>query len=191
MLLAPDVRASLPPSVFSEAEREILSQNGHPRLPGAQATVAAYVRGYLQEDILVKVDRASMAASLEVRAPFLDPEVVDFALSIPPALRMRGFTAKHPLRSLMRGRIPDAIIDRPKRGFGAPLHQWFRGPLAELVQDYLSPDRVRAAGIFDADRVHDIVRRHVSGEEDLGEQVWLLTLFELWRERWVRAEVPA
>lgn len=185
-LLSPDVRAELPESVFDEPLRAIHTQNGAGTLRGAQATVAGYFRGYLQEDILVKVDRASMAASLEVRAPFLDPRLVDFFLSIPPSMRLRWFTGKDPLRRLMRGRIPDEIIDRPKRGFGAPLDVWFRGPLAPLVKDCLSPERVRDAGIFDPAAVEEIVQAHLSGRQSLGQRVWLLTLFELWRERWAR-----
>jgi asparagine synthase (glutamine-hydrolysing) len=185
-LFTPAIRELLPSSVFHEPLYAIHSQNGAGTLRGAQATVAGYLRGYLQEDILVKVDRASMAASLEVRAPFLDPRLVDFFLSVPPSMRMRWFTGKDPLRRLMRGRIPDRIIDRPKSGFGAPLDAWFRGPLAALVKDCLSPERLRAAGIFDPVEVQEMVRLHLSGEENLGQRIWLLTLFELWRERWAR-----
>jgi asparagine synthase (glutamine-hydrolysing) len=182
-ILAPGVRESLPSSVYTEPEAEI-GQNGAGGLGGADATVAAYLRGYLQEDILVKVDRCSMAASLEVRAPFLDPRLVDLFLATPSRIRMRGFTGKHPLRVLMRGRIPDEVIDRPKRGFGAPLDNWLRGPLAPLVKDYLSPARVREQGIFDAQAVDGVVRAHLSGGADHGQRLWLLLLFELWRERW-------
>jgi asparagine synthase (glutamine-hydrolysing) len=190
-LLNPEVRESLPDSVFTEIEATTLGQNGHGSLSAPQATVAAYVRTYLQEDILVKVDRASMATSLEVRAPFLDPAVVDLALSIPPSMRLRGFTGKYPLRQLMRGRIPDVLIDRPKHGFAAPLDSWFRGPLADLAQDHLSSDRIRAAGIFDPDAVRNVLETHMSGRRDLGKQVWMLTLFELWRERWASLPTAA
>jgi asparagine synthase (glutamine-hydrolysing) len=150
----------------------------------ADQTVAAYLRGYLQEDILVKVDRASMAASLEVRSPFLDPAVIALALAAPPSERLRWFTGKYVLRRLMRGRIPDQIIDRPKVGFGVPLNAWLRGSLRSLMDDYLSPSRIRAEGLFDCEAVAGLVRGHRSGREDNGHQLWLLLQFEMWRDRW-------
>jgi asparagine synthase (glutamine-hydrolysing) len=183
-VLAPDVRDSLGPSVFAEPQREFSRV-----LPGdhdaPDRTVAAYLRGYLQEDILVKVDRASMAASLEVRSPFLDPAIIDFACSLPSSVKMRGMTRKDPLRKLMRGRIPDRIIDRPKRGFGVPLRAWLADSLAPLVDDYLGADRIRAGRLFDAKAVATIIERHRAGDELAGNQVWLILQFELWRERWV------
>lgn len=153
----------------------------------AERTVHAYLRGYLQEDILVKVDRASMATSLEVRSPFLDADLIDFALSIPSSTRLKGFTRKHPLRQLMRGRIPDRIIDRPKQGFAAPLNAWMRGPLSQMLRDYLSPDRITRAGIFDPDAVAGLLSRHFGGDDNAGQQSWLLLQFELWRERWLNS----
>ena len=94
-------------------------------------------------------------------------------------------TRKAPLRRLMRGRIPDRIIDRPKQGFGVPLNDWMRGPLAPLVSDYLGADQLAAAGIFDPDAVTQIAAAHASGDEVASRQVWLLLQFELWRERWL------
>ena len=102
-------------SGFDEPDRHFAAPGGN-RFSASDATVLAYLRGYLQEDILVKVDRASMASSLEVRSPFLDPEVVDFALALPPELRLRGRVGKYLLRILMRGRIPDEILDREEGG---------------------------------------------------------------------------
>jgi len=183
-ILSGDVRAALSADASSDVERRLL--DGLPgTLSPAQQTVAAYLRGYLQEDILVKVDRASMAASLEVRAPFLDPRVLDFALALPTSLRLRGFTGKYLLRRLMRGRIPDVIIDRPKIGFGVPLNEWFRNGLSPLVRETLSPERVAAAGVFDARHVQRLVDEHLRGARDHGHKIWLLVQFELWRERWV------
>lgn len=184
-MLSPEARAALPASVFAEPAREMrLALNGNGR-GGAGETVAGYIRGYLQEDILVKVDRASMANSLEVRSPFLDPELVDFALDLPENLRLRGTTGKYLLRSLMRGRLPDSLIDRPKVGFGVPLNQWLRESQRDLVLDYLSPDRLRGQGIFDASAVDALVGDHLRGRADRGHQVWLLLLYQLWHERWL------
>lgn len=183
-ILSSDLTERLNESPFDDAERELLS--GIPSdLTPAQQTVAAYLRGYLPEDILVKVDRASMAASLEVRAPFLDPDVVDFALRTPTSLRLNGFTGKYLLRRLMRGRIPDVLIDRPKTGFGVPLNRWLRDELSPLVRTTLTQERLREGGIFNPAGVMRLVGDHLSGRQDYGHRLWLILQFELWRERWV------
>ena len=188
-VLSEDVRSRLPASVFAAADDEI--RRTSPDAAGwANRTIAAYVRGYLQEDILVKVDRASMAASLEVRAPFLDPDLMDFLGTVEPALKLHGMTRKHLLRQLMRGRIPDLIIDRPKQGFGVPLDAWFRGPLAALVRERLAVDRVAEVGVFNPQAVAQVVSQHLSGQRDRGRELWLLLQFDLWRERWLEPAAP-
>jgi asparagine synthase (glutamine-hydrolysing) len=183
-VLAPQVRAELPSSVFDEPSRVLL--DGSNGLGSAERTVLAYLRGYLQEDILVKVDRASMAASLEVRAPFLDPHVVDFLLKVPPELKLRGLgPGKDLLRRLMRGRIPDEIIDRPKLGFGVPLNAWLRDSLAPLVREQLGERRLAESGYFDPNSVRMLVDEHMAGRRDHGHKLWLLLQFELWRSKWL------
>jgi asparagine synthase (glutamine-hydrolysing) len=183
-VLSEDVRAQLSLSAFDEP---IAYLQGDAGLNGRveNATIAAYVRGYLQEDILVKVDRASMAASLEVRSPFLDPNVIAFLGSVPPSLKLRRLTGKYLLRQLMRGRIPDVIINRPKHGFGVPLGSWMRGALGPILRDYLSLERLKARGIFDGKVVNDLVDEHISGTADNGQLLWPLLLFEMWKERWL------
>jgi asparagine synthase (glutamine-hydrolysing) len=182
-VLSESVQRELPDDVRFEPARQLVVGNDS-QLSGADATVAAYLRGYLQEDILVKVDRASMAASLEVRAPFLDPRIIDLALASSPRQRLRRFVGKQPLRRLMRGRIPDVLIDRSKEGFGVPLNQWLRESLAPLVTDYLGPSRMRESDLFDVDQVQRLVRDHLSGARDNGHEIWLLLQLEMWRERW-------
>jgi asparagine synthase (glutamine-hydrolysing) len=162
-----------------------LPRNG--RYDPATATVAGYLRAYLQEDILVKVDRASMAASLEVRSPFLDPHLIDFALRAPARSLMRGLSRKHLVRTLMRGRVPDVLLDRPKRGFAIPLARWLRGDLAPLVREYLAPDRVSEGGLFDPRAVDGLAAAHLDGSADYSRDLWLLLQFELWRDRWLSA----
>lgn len=185
-----DARSRLPASVFAEPATAMLAGvDGDPT--GDEETVIGYMRGYLQEDIMVKVDRASMATSLEVRSPFLDPRVIDFALGLPTRMRLRGTTGKYVLRRLMRGRLPDEILDRPKVGFGVPLNQWLRESQRDLVIDYLSPARLLAQNIFDPEAVSRLVEEHVSGQADRGHQVWLLLLFQLWHERWIEPETTA
>jgi asparagine synthase (glutamine-hydrolysing) len=183
-ILSDGVRQQLPSSVFTEPDLAFAAATGG--ISGwADASIGAYVRGYLQEDILVKVDRASMAASLEVRAPFLDPDLIDFLATVSPSLKLRRTTPKYLLRRLMRGRIPDAIIDRPKHGFNVPLDSWFRGALRPLANERLSPDRVRAAGLLDSVAVTRLLADHLSGRANHGRQLWLLLQLDLWCERWL------
>jgi asparagine synthase (glutamine-hydrolysing) len=185
-VMSNDACQQLPMSVFDEPARGFLG--GRNRRLGSDATVLAYLRGYLQEDIMVKVDRASMATSLEVRSPFLDPQVVEFALRLPANVRLRGRTGKYVLRQLMTGRLPEEILRRRKAGFGVPLNTWLRESQRDLVVDYLSPSRLRAQNLFDADAVAGIVEEHLTCRVDRGHQVWLLLLFQLWHERWVTVE---
>jgi asparagine synthase (glutamine-hydrolysing) len=183
-LLAPDARAELPQTVFDGVGTELLA--GVPAGVGADnEAIAAFVRGYLADDILVKTDRASMAASLELRAPFLDPRVIDFLLSVPPGLKLRGGTRKYLLRRVMADRIPSEVVDRPKRGFDVPLNAWMRDSLAPLVRDLLSPERVARAGLLRPAAVDRLVREHLEGRVDRGRELWLLVQLELWRERWL------
>jgi asparagine synthase (glutamine-hydrolysing) len=185
-VLAPSLRQANGDTALDSAQPELQRVLGD-EAGSAERTIGTYLRGYLQEDILVKVDRASMATSLEVRSPFLDPDIIDFALSIPPDMKLRGMTRKDPLRRLMRGRLPDQIIERPKRGFGVPLSAWLRGALKPLVDDYLAPERLAASGYFDPAAVASIRARHTGGSDEAGNQLWLLLQFELWRERWLES----
>jgi asparagine synthase (glutamine-hydrolysing) len=189
-IMSPDMQIKLGPSVFDTLDPLFLGQ-APAGSDAAARTIAAYAKGYLQEDILVKVDRASMAVSLEVRAPFLDPELVDFLSSVPPRWKMQRFTGKFALRQLMRGRIPDALIDRPKRGFGAPIDSWLRGPLSPLVNDYLSSSRLARGGTFDPHAVQAIVASQRAGSRTAGQRLWPLLLFELWTERWLGSDHTA
>jgi asparagine synthase (glutamine-hydrolysing) len=179
------------PADIDDLYSEAIEQWEQCRQPNlVDRTLQFYTKLYLQDDILVKVDRASMATSLEVRSPFLDPAIIDFALSLPTSVKLPGMRRKDPLRRLMRNRIPDRIIDRPKRGFGVPLSGWLRGPLLPLVQDYLSDQRLAAGGYFDPAGVRAILDRHIAGSDDAGNQVWLLLQFEMWRDRWITGYPP-
>ncbi|WP_445166909.1 asparagine synthase (glutamine-hydrolyzing) [Mycolicibacterium sp. Dal123E01] len=183
-ILSNDVRQQLPASVFTEVDEAFASVT-RGAASWADRSIAAYMRGYLQEDILVKVDRSSMAASLEVRAPFLDPDLIDFLASVSPSLKLRRTTRKYLLKKLMRGRIPDEIIDRRKHGLGVPLDAWFRGALRPLAVERLSPDRVRQVGLLDPDAVNRLLQGHLEGREERGDQLWLLLQLDLWWERWL------
>jgi len=139
---------------------------------------------YLPDDILCKTDRMSMAHSLEVRPPFLDSRIVDFARSLPQELKIRGFRQKVILRELMRGKLPESVLKRKKTGFDIPTHDWFRGTLRPLLMDTLTPEAVEATGVFDAGAIQAMIRDHMERRVNVGYQLWgLLTLF-LWMKRW-------
>jgi asparagine synthase (glutamine-hydrolysing) len=186
---AQDLRGQLPARVDTEALEEIARSSSGARDWGDR-TVAAYLRAYLQEDILVKVDRASMAASLEVRAPFLDPDLIDFLATVPSSLKLAGLTRKSLLRRLMRGRIPDRIIDRPKQGFGAPLDAWFRGGLSRLAHDVLDPARLARSHLLDPTAAGRLLDEHRASAADHGNRLWSMVQLQLWYERWIQGYRP-
>ncbi|MGZ5433262.1 MAG: asparagine synthase (glutamine-hydrolyzing) [Thermoanaerobaculia bacterium] len=130
---------------------------------------------YLPDDILVKVDRASMAVSLEAREPFLDHRVIEFAWSLPLSMKIRNDRGKWIARQLLRRYLPDALVDREKQGFGLPLAQWLRGPLREWSEDLLS----NVSEPFDVPHVRDLWRRHIAGANHEGE-LWTVLMYEAW-----------
>lgn len=147
-------------------------------------------RYYLPDDILTKCDRMSMAHSLEVRPPFLDHRVIEFANSLPENLKLatkaptRDGRLKFVLRSLMADKLPAAVLNRPKQGFDIPTHQWFRTILRPLLLETLSPNNVRATGLFSESVMANTIKRHLDRKANLGYHLWgLLTLF-LWMKRW-------
>jgi len=139
---------------------------------------------YLPDDILYKCDRMSMAHSLEVRPPFLDHRIVEFAARLPENFKVRGPVLKYILRELMRGKLPPVVLERPKEGFDIPAHRWFRGPLRPMAEEILSADNVRRTGLFQPEVVERIKADHFRRRANYGYQLWgLLTLF-LWMKRW-------
>ena len=146
---------------------------------------------YLPDDILYKTDRMSMAHSLEVRPPFLDHRIVEFAASLPTRMKIRGLQQKVVLKELMRGRLPEMVLNREKTGFDIPTHDWFRGTLRGLLMDTLTPERIRATGVFDARAIDTLIRDHMERRINAGYHLWgLITLF-LWMKRWkVEAHLP-
>lgn len=139
---------------------------------------------YLPEDILTKVDRTTMAVSIEGRVPMLDHRVAELAFKLPLHLRRGELGPKHLLKKILYRRIPREMVDRPKQGFMIPLDSWLRRDLKELVGDYLSRDRLARAGILNPDAVTRAVDEFYAGHERLTMPVWFLLAFEMWRERW-------
>jgi asparagine synthase (glutamine-hydrolysing) len=137
------------------------------------------IRNYLPLDILTKVDRMSMAHSIETRVPLLDHKLVEFALTIPPEMNLRHGTTKYVLKRAMKGILPDRIIHRPKQGFAVPLGYWFRGKLGSYVRELLLGERGRRRGFFNLSYIESLVARHERGQ-NLDLQLWTLISFELW-----------
>lgn len=174
-------------SEFSEdrlAEEIYLHEREYPF--GDQITKLQYLdlKLYFQESILVKVDRASMACSLEVRAPFLDHEVVEFIMGLPSKLKLKGFTSKYILKKAMKNQLPDEVLKRPKKGFGVPIAKWVKGPLKELFEDLLSPERIRREGFLNHEYVNELFQGHLSNKRDNRKQLWTLLVWELWAGRY-------
>jgi len=136
--------------------------------------------GYLPDDIMTKVDRASMAVSLEAREPLLDHRLVEFASRLPLRLKVRKGRGKWALRQVLHRHVPPALVERPKMGFSVPMGQWLRGPLRPWVTDLLSPTELRAQGILDADEIARLWAEHESGRRDFGDRIWRVALFQAW-----------
>jgi asparagine synthase (glutamine-hydrolysing) len=154
-----------------------------PRLVDPLARLMALdLSGRLPESILVKVDRASMGVGLEVRSPLLDERVAAFALRLPAELRVRARRAKWPLRALLGRRLPAALFERPKQGFGVPIGSWLRGPLREWGDALLARDRLRAQGLLDPERVQDLWDEHQRGARERPFLVWNLLVLQAWLE---------
>src|SRR5262249_40334241 len=141
---------------------------------------------HLPLDFLTKVDRMTMAHSIEARPPLLDHHLVEFAATIPARLRLRDGTTKYLFKQAMRGILPDEIIDRPKHGFGVPLAAWLRGELSGLARDVLVSDRCRQRGLFNVGYLEKLLRLNDRGR-DLGLQLWTAVSFELWCRRFLDA----
>lgn len=144
-------------------------------------------RRYLPGDLLTKVDRASMAVSLEVREPFLDHELARFGAALPIEWKIRGGENKYALRRILARHLPAGLFERPKKGFSAPVGQWLRGPLRSLLQDELSPSRVRRVGLLDPVAVEKAVGEFLRGEGNASPAgIWFLLQVQQWAQRWMR-----
>jgi asparagine synthase (glutamine-hydrolysing) len=147
-----------------------------------ERTLRADLATWLPDDLLTKVDRASMAVGLECRVPFLDHRMVELCLMIPPEEKIRLWRRKIIFKRAMKGRIPDEIIRRKKYGFALPLDAWFRSELKETLLDALNSDRVKQEGVFDPKAVQSLVDEHLSGLENQGHQLFSLLIFQMWRD---------
>jgi asparagine synthase (glutamine-hydrolysing) len=160
---------------------------GPARAPGMSGLQLTDVDTYLPDDLLYKADIASMANSLELRAPLLDYELAELALGLPEHLRLDGSTGKVALRRAFAADLPASILDRGKAGFGVPVARWFREDLRDLAGDVLLGSTARARGQMRPEAVEHLLARHSAGEADHGERIWALLMLELWQQRFVDA----
>jgi asparagine synthase (glutamine-hydrolysing) len=162
--------------------------DGHAELPSPPAALTDPIErmmffdtvGYLADDILVKVDRASMGVSLESRIPLLDHRVVEYAWGLPLSLKLRNGTGKWPLRQLLDRHVPTELVERPKMGFGLPIDQWLRSDLRDWAESLLRPERLRADGYFHEGPIRQAWARHVGGKADLQHPLWTILMFQAW-----------
>jgi len=143
-----------------------------------------YLRGYLADDILVKTDRASMTYGLEVRAPFLDLDVVNFALTLPTTYKHRGQVGKYILKNLMAAYLPHDIVFRPKKGFNIPIGSWMRGELKTFVTERILSGKLVASGLFNPDALAILIESHMKGDFDYRKKLWTLLMLEMWMNEW-------
>jgi asparagine synthase (glutamine-hydrolysing) len=143
--------------------------------------------GYLPDDILTKVDRAAMAASLETRIPFLDRSVFELAWRLPMDVKLRDGVTKWILRQVLYRHVPRQLVDRPKMGFGLPIGTWLRGPLRPWAEELLSERRLAAQGLLDPAPIRKAWVQHQSGRRDLAHELWDIIALQAWIDCWMPA----
>ncbi|MBN1793657.1 MAG: asparagine synthase (glutamine-hydrolyzing) [Candidatus Omnitrophica bacterium] len=142
---------------------------------------------YLQDDLLVKADRASMKNSLEVRLPFLDYRLAEFVFSLPSFFRLKGFTGKYILKRALKDTLPQSVLRRKKKGFGMPVARWLSNELRSLLMDTLSPSLMATDGFFKQSYIDALLQRHLTKKEDLRKEIWVVLMAELWYRRYMRS----
>ena len=145
-----------------------------------QGVLNSYIHSYLMDGVLTKLDRASMRYALEVRAPFLGTEIVNFLTTLPYEYKLHRFTAKYLLKELMKDKLPRNIIYKQKKGFGIPVSQWLKKDLKPLLLELLSKKRLLRQGIFSPNYVQKIIEEHMSGRKNNDKKLWTLLVFQLW-----------
>jgi asparagine synthase (glutamine-hydrolysing) len=149
------------------------------------AALLADINTYLPNDLLVKVDIATMAVSLEARSPFLDHHLIEFAASLPENLKLRGLTTKYLLKRMLKKLLPAENLDRKKMGFGVPIGHWFRGKLQPFLRETVLSEKALRRGLFRPEAVKQLVELHTRGERDNSHQLWTLLMLELWFQRFI------
>ena len=187
-LFNPALTAELAPDSDDVASRHFLEVSGGEQIALADL-LQVNMRTYLPDDLLIKTDRSSMAASLETRAPFLDHWLVEMAATIPLNLKLKGSTTKYILKQIAAGLLPDDIIHRQKHGFGVPLGTWLRQDAAQVREVLLSPE-AQGRGLFERAAVERLISDHTSGRHDHGQRLWSLLTLEWWHRLYIDPPVP-
>jgi len=146
---------------------------------------------YLQDNMLVKVDRTSMANSLEVRVPYLDHRLVEFACGLPANMKLNGLTTKYILKKTAKEMLPNEIIHRTKKGFGVPVARWIKDELKDFILDILDEKKIKREGVFNPKFIGDLLEDHFNGTKDNRKLIWTLVVFELWRTNWIEGSNTA
>jgi asparagine synthase (glutamine-hydrolysing) len=149
------------------------------------AALLTDIMTYLPNDLLVKVDIASMAVSLEARSPFLDHHVIEFAASLPERFKLRGLTTKYLLKKVLHKLLPAENLERRKMGFGVPIGHWFRGQMQPFLRETLLSEKALSRGLFKPNSVKQMIELHTRGERDFAHQLWTLLMLELWFNRFI------
>jgi asparagine synthase (glutamine-hydrolysing) len=188
-LLSADVRSAL--GAVDPEVRLARHFERYASLPWASQMMRFDLETYLPDDVLTKVDRMSMAHSIESRVPLLDNHVVDLANALPASLKIKNGRRKHVLKEVAARLLPEGIVDRKKQGFGVPLGTWFRGDLKELFADTLLATRTLQRGYFEPRFVRRLVNEHLSGRRDHTLRLWQLVVFERWHRQYVDGRLTA
>ena len=143
------------------------------------------IKTYLVDDILTKVDRMSMAVSLEARVPLLDFRIVELAVNLPAKMKINQGETKRVFKEAMVERLPGDVLNKPKQGFSIPIKHWLRGSLKPMMTDLLSQQRVRQRGYFNDDCVSGWVDEHLSGRQNHSHKLWALMVFEIWNQQFM------
>ena len=144
----------------------------------------AYLRTFLMDEVLVKVDRATMWYALEARAPLLDTRVVEYLLNVPNRFKLGAYKGKRLFKDLLRSKIPQVVLDRPKHGFAVPVGAWLNGPLKSRLQDLAKAERLNNQGIFNPNAVQRMIVEHAIGKVDRRKELWAFFMFQLWYDAW-------
>jgi asparagine synthase (glutamine-hydrolysing) len=140
---------------------------------------------YMVDDILQKVDRATMTASLEGREPFMDQNIIEWAAQIPNEFKYRKGVKKYILKEIVHRHVPKEVMDRPKMGFAIPIADWLRTQLRPMLEEYLSDDRIRKEGLFSVEFVRQLKSDFLNGKKEFDVKIWYLLMFEMWYEEWM------
>ena len=196
--LLPDDRQTLYTEAFSSAitgsDPEALFADAFRQSDAEDCTDAALdvdVQLYLADDLLVKMDRATMAHSLEARSPFLDHSLMEFVASLPSNFKLSGMRKKHLLKRMLRGQVPDGVLHRPKMGFSVPLARWFREELHEMTHDIILSPRASGRGYFQPKVIATLLEEHCTGQKDQAENLWALLILELWHRTFIDGKSAA